>query len=432
MTEPAPPSVEADRDLPRRGYVGLQVAPVATTAPNGPGLYVRSVAKGSAAERAGALAGDRLIGIGDHDVPDMNTVRTLLRRLRPGGPLQLSVLRGSRAAGTRRIELQGLVRPFPVEQHAHGRIRLGHVRVGPHRLRTLALLPDRPGPHPVIVYLPGAHWASEEYPFQPEHPVPRLLGELARAGVASYRIERFGMGDSEGPPCHRVDFETEYAGYLAGVNALKELDWVDPERVALLGHSLGAIVAPLLSTDATAAVQPLGLMCFGASAIPISTSLLGALDRFARLSPGSAHPEAVAGVQALLREIVTAKKLPAQVVAERPELARFKPEHFGDDSIYRRIATFYHQVEALPLVDTWREVRVPTLLAHGEQDWLCTADDSRRIASLARLARFESVPNTDHQLADAQTNATPRLSPALARLSTRWVRELLSGARGRR
>lgn len=424
------PSGNGGDALPRRGYVGLQVAPVAATGPEGPGLYVRSVAAGSAAERAGALPGDRLIAIAEHPVQDMNAARKHLRQLRAGSPLHVSVLRGNRSVGMQRVELHDTVRPFPVEQHEHGRIELGHVRVGSHRLRTVALVPDGPKPHPVLLYLPGAHWASQEYPFQPAHPVPRLLGEFARRGIASLRMERFGMGDSEGPPCNRVDFATEYAGYLAGLNALADAEWADPARVILLGHSLGAIVAPLLATDAAARFRPAGLLSFGASAIPISVSLLGALDRYARLSPGSAHPDAIAGVQELLREIVVGGKLPAQVIEQRPELARFKPEHFSDDSIYRRVATFYHQVEALPLADTWRQVRAPSLIVHGAQDWLCTDQDSQRIAALAPAGRFASVPNTDHQLADAQTNATPRLSTPLATLLTHWATERLRSHAG--
>ncbi len=137
----------------------------------------------------------------------------------------------------------------------------------------------------MFFYLPGAHWASEEYPFSPEHPVPALLGKLAQLGIASLRVERFGMGDSEGPPCTLVDFDTEYRGYRAGLALLSRVSWCVPERVLLFGHSLGAMVAPLLTVDDALPVAPRGVITFGASALPISAGLDGALQRYAKVQP---------------------------------------------------------------------------------------------------------------------------------------------------
>src|SRR5204862_1262354 len=96
-------------------------------------------------------------------------------------------------------------------------------------------------------FLPGAHWASEEYPLQPDHPVPALLSALAGAGVASVRVERSGIGDSQGPSCTRVDFETELLGYRAGLRLIQSCGWADGRRIFAFGHSLGAMVPPLLA-----------------------------------------------------------------------------------------------------------------------------------------------------------------------------------------
>jgi uncharacterized protein len=397
--------------LPRRSYVGLQIAPGTGVSDGAPGLYVRSVAAGSAAERAGARAGDRLLALGNCPVSELNGVRQLLRGLGVGAALELQVLRGREV-----LDLLGEVRAYPVEQHAHGRVLLEQVHVGPHRLRAICVLPETAGPHPVLYYLPGAHWASEEYPFTPNHPVPALIGQLAQLGIASVRVERFGMGDSEGPPCNDVDFSTEYAGYVAGAQLLERASWCDRGRVVFFGHSLGAMVAPLLATDSALGLAPLALFTFGASAIPISSGLQTALRRFAHMQP-HVTAETIEGQCKLLALIVAGGRTPKDVLREHPELRPYAPAHFTDDTIYRRTVRFYHQLEQQALDAAWRRIDCPVLTIHGTDDWICAPEDSQHIANISRHGEFRAVSNTDHQFAevpkavDGEAKHAPVLQP---------------------
>jgi hypothetical protein len=337
-----------------------------------------------------------LVAIGNDVVTDMNGARRLLRGLCAGDPLRLGVVRNGQ-----RLLLEDAVRPFPVEQHPDAEVVLDQVQVGEHRLRAIALLPEKPGPHPVVYYLSGAHWASEEYPFSVTQPVPALLGELARVGIASLRVDRFGMGDSEGPPCHRVDFDTEYAGYRGGLELLKRAPWSDPERVLFMGHSLGAMVAPLMASDPAAALRPLGILTFGASAIPISSGLEGALQRYAIVQP-TVEQQTIALQCELMRLIVRGGKTPAQALRERPDLRAVTPEHYTDDSIYRRTVAFYHQLEQRDIEHAWRQFTQPVLAIHGSHDWICAPDDSARIAELAPRGQTARAEWTDHQLSDVR------------------------------
>lgn len=414
--------------LPRRGYVGLQVAPVPETAPPGPGLFVRDVQLGSPAERAGARPGDRLRAIGGHLVNDMTSARTLLRALPTAATFELTVERDGAT-----LTLHGAGRAMPVEQHAAGQIVLDEVAVGQFRLRAIALVPDTPGPHPTLYYLPGAHWASEEYPFELDQPVPALLGTLAAHGVASLRVERFGMGDSEGPPCNAVDFEQEFAGYRAGLTLLARASWCDPSRVVLWGHSLGAMVAPLLAEVLPSELTLRGVVTFGASAIPIADGLVGALERHAERQP-QVPASTVARQGELLREIVEGGKTPAQALHERPDLRDVVPEHFTDTTIYRRNVAFYHQLQRQPLKQAWSRVNAPVLALHGARDWICSFSDSERIAALSSRGEAVQVVDTSHHLSEGDvtflrdpTTRPPRLrlSPHLASIVLERLRHWL-------
>ena len=60
-------------------------------------------------------------------------------------------------------------------------------------------------------------------------------------------VDKPGCGDSEGGPWTEIDFMTELDGYRQGLKALKASPFVDPEHVFLFGHSMGGVMAPLLS-----------------------------------------------------------------------------------------------------------------------------------------------------------------------------------------
>jgi len=392
-------------------------------------LFVRAVQYGSPAFHAGARVGDRLIAINGEPIADMATARRLLRDLQSKPRLHFAVVRAGET-----LDLTGEIRPLPLEQHAGGTVLLDEVTVDSHRLRAIVLVPDSPGPHPTLYYLPGAHWASEEYPFDTNSPVPTLLGHLARHGIASLRIERFGMGDSEGPPCTEVDFDREVAGYRAGLELLQTAPWCD-RRVFFWGHSLGAMVAPLLAAELPSGVDLRGVITFGASAMPISRGLTAALHRYGERQPHI--PTATIVRQAeLLRLIVEHGRTPAQALRERPDLADVAPEHFTDTSIYRRNVAFYHQLEAQPVATAWTRVHAPVVALHGANDWICSFEDSQRVAALAPRGSALSVPGTDHHLSN--NNVTflrdPQDRPASLTLSselaTAVVRQLAHWASG--
>src|SRR5256886_6884351 len=60
-----------------------------------------------------------------------------------------------------------------------------------------------------------------------------------------FRVDKQGIGDSEGV-CSGTDFDTELAGYRAAFRALKNYDFIDSNRVYILGISNGGGFAPLV------------------------------------------------------------------------------------------------------------------------------------------------------------------------------------------
>ena len=93
------------------------------------------------------------------------------------------------------------------------------------------------------------------------------------------RVDRAGSGDSEGPACHELDYDTELAHYRSALDAtLARHDWLYRDRVVVYGSSLGATLAPLVSQGRKVA----GVMVQGGGAVTYLERLI-AFDKTTRL-----------------------------------------------------------------------------------------------------------------------------------------------------
>lgn len=99
-------------------------------------------------------------------------------------------------------------------------------------------LPDRPGPHPVVVMVHGGGWL-ENHDLSYFEPLAR---SLADAGVAVWNVEYRRVGGSGGWPTTLADVDdaTEALATVVQKQAPAELDL---DRVHLAGHSAGGHLA---------------------------------------------------------------------------------------------------------------------------------------------------------------------------------------------
>jgi dienelactone hydrolase len=87
---------------------------------------------------------------------------------------------------------------------------------------------------------------------------------IGSQGFVTMRVEKSGVGDSEGPPCASIGYVEELSGYRAALTALRAHPSVDPQRVYLVGISLGGVFAPILGAETKVA----GISVYGTLAVP--------------------------------------------------------------------------------------------------------------------------------------------------------------------
>jgi pimeloyl-ACP methyl ester carboxylesterase len=377
----------AREPLRRRSYLGLDLSLVASVSP--PRLRIEAVDAGSPAARAALAVGDELLALDGAAVTDLESARARVARLSTSEPACLLVQRGDE-----RFERRLQAVTMPLETLPSGTVVLDAVNRGAQRLRAIWTVPETPPPYPVIWLLPGATWLTEERCLPPGGSLLELVRGFTRAGFATLRVDRSGLGDSEGPPCTELDLDAELEDWRAVLAYVEQHPWLAPERLFIYARSLGGLLAPLI-----ARTPPLrAITVWGTSARRWQPAMLEASRRQYTLA--GARGEPLEHTLALLERLSTLLYRdglsPERAFAEQPELRVLENDAFTGDRIYLRSARFFQQLAACDVAEAWRNVACPVLSLHGSADYLGFAEHAAEIAELAPRGQHLELPGIDH------------------------------------
>ena len=108
-------------------------------------------------------------------------------------------------------------------------------------------LPESAGPHPAVVLVSGSGGQNRDSDIA-GFPVFRVIADhLARHGIAVLRYDDPGIGSSTGD-VYQQTIHDRAGNVLAAVGLLLRHAEIDPDRIGLIGHSEGGMVAPLAAT----------------------------------------------------------------------------------------------------------------------------------------------------------------------------------------
>lgn len=105
-------------------------------------------------------------------------------------------------------------------------------------------LPRTGGPFPAAYLIPGAAPSDRDETFAGHKMFLVLADHLTRKGFAVLRADDRGVGKSTGSK-FAASFDDLALDAVAGMSFLKAQPGIDPKRVGVIGHSLGAVLAPV-------------------------------------------------------------------------------------------------------------------------------------------------------------------------------------------
>jgi len=327
---------------------------------------------------------------------DARELASYVQTLSSGAPIEFVVDRGGD-----KLTLHGKTIPLPVEHIAHAHVHLAHLTMNDQRRRVILTNPagGQP-PYTTILYLQGLGTQSCELSSDPDEPLRKLLEGFSAAGLATLRVERSGMGDSEGPPFSTTNLFDDVAAYRAALHFLANHPLVG--KVILFGHSVGGMIAPLLAGEET---NVHGIVVFGTSALRWVDCLVRSTRR-QKLLAGMSGEELEAYVDAwaeMHEAVCRGGALPWQVFERLPHLQWLEGTACRGETMYGRHATFFQQLERMDLVALWKTVRTKVLVMHGEFDWVCGVDEGRALAAaIAEIdsarVKFVELPAVGHDM----------------------------------
>lgn len=268
------------------------------------------------------------------------------------------------------------------------------------RLRLIVTRPQHPDGRVAVIFVAG--WLScdtVEAPAGMPGAAQQLFRTLAQLpGFATVRLEKAGVGDSEGD-CGASDFAAELAAYRQAFRALGGYPFVDPARVFVLGLSNGGGFAPLVAEAAPVR----GYVVVGGWIKTWFEHMLEIERRRLALAgvPAAELDAQMKDVAQLYAAYLLQGLTPREIFARQPRLQRLWEGDAGQQ--YGRPVRYYQQLQELDLMRAWSQVRAPLLVLHGEFDWIMSRADLETMAALVNAntpgaAQFVELPLTGHTL----------------------------------
>ena len=346
------------QDLPRKGAFGVQMQ----ANPEGLGIDVLKVFPNSTASGLDLQAGDIIKRVDKEVYHDVNELVKVIGTWNAGDPISVQVDRDRKL-----VLLNGLVMGKPLETSAHGEVIYGSVDFDGGQLRSILELPHGVENPPVLYFLPGIGCGSLDFYYNPGSTVKLLVEELVQQGIAVYRVEKPGMGDSRGTqPCEEMDFNYEVAALKSGLHTLQGLDGIDSDQIFLYGHSLGTVSAPLVAIGENIK----GIIAWGGvskSWFEYSLDIL----REQKLLVGQDYQKIEENFRELLPfyyDFYVNQKTPQELQADE-RYAKFAKNYFSGEMWFGiHHYSYFHTLNQVSTLIDYQEADCPVLCLAGEFD----------------------------------------------------------------
>lgn len=137
-------------------------------------------------------------------------------------------------------------RPIPPFPYSNTTVSVPHPTAG-HQLGGTLTLPEAGCPCPAVILVSGSGAQDRDESLFGHQPFWVLADHLSRAGIAVLRYDDRGVGESTGDPNGTTrDFASDaYAVF----SFLRQQPGIDPERVGIIGHSEGGLIAAMLAAE---------------------------------------------------------------------------------------------------------------------------------------------------------------------------------------
>lgn len=389
--------------LPRRGVLGLSIAAMTLDqlekAGTKSGSLAMNVVPGMTAEKAGIKPGDVIVSINSKPVTPQ-TLGAMMREIPSGTKLTFSALRDKKP-----IELTTNFVEKPRDPgNSKYSVEYTHITSNGKRMRTIVTHPKKAGKHPVLFFIQGFSPVSYDFTLETSDGSVQtidgpILRELANSEFIVYRIEKPGVGDSEGGPFADLDYITELDIYRQALKQIKELPDADKDNVFIFGHSMGGAFGPMIAAE-----NPVKGICVYGTASRTWHEYIVDTIRYQGLVGGGSYEDADEEARLgsrLMNLVMNERQSPADVVKTHPELAPLSNAMFPGGLFNGKSLEFWRDLCKINFASYWKKCNARVFAVRGASDFVTYDVDHKLIADIVNREHpgwgtWEVFPDSDH------------------------------------
>ncbi len=259
-------------------------------------------------------------------------------------------------------------------------------------------MPRGDGPFPAVVIVGGSGPLDRDGTYGPNKPYRDLAWGLASAGIVVVRYDKrtyvYGPQMAASVATLTVRQETTDDA-VAAVALLRSTPKVDPSRMFLVGHSLGAYLAPRIAAQVAGELR--GVAMLEAPSSPLPQLILAQEEYLASLG-GSPSPSAESALATVRAEVALAESATLSPSTPASELPLGIPAAYWLDlRTYEPLATAASLAIPMSFTQGGRDYQVPPSELRPWEQALAGRSD----------VTFTTYPAMDHELFDGSGPSTP-------------------------
>lgn len=253
-------------------------------------------------------------------------------------------------------------------------------------------VPRGDGPFPAVILLQGSGASDRDEAVGSLKPFRDLAEGLARQGVAVYRFDKRTYVYGAALAAKKdISLEDEYIeDAVNAVRLIAAQERIDPDRIFVLGHSLGGNAIPAIARALQdAETKACGFVMMAASPRPLDTLMREQYDYLYSLLP-EVTAEQQAEKDALFADL---DKL--------QDLASLKE----DDTVAGVYSAYWKWLSEYDILAAAKEIEKPLLILQGEEDYQVTLEDFSLWQTALKEkdnVRFISYPGLTHTFVPGQ------------------------------
>jgi uncharacterized protein len=433
--------------LPRKVVMGAQLLPTtdedrkAAKVDASAALKIGRVVPNLTADKLGLKTDDVVMSVDGKSIGSTAELTAYIAARKPGEALKVIV---ARAGSTTTLVGVWNERAREANTAAYN-VEYGQVTSVRGRMRTIVTTPPKAGKHPALLFIQGVTLSSVDFPVTGDdnNSYARIVRSFAERGYVTMRMDKPGVGDSEGGPGTSVGFLHELDAYRQALKALVARGDVDADRVVIFGHSMGGLWGPMLAAETKIAATIVSGTTFrtwveySMENTRRQSALAGAtvvdIDREIKLR------------SALFHYYFNDRMNPDAILKKYPTLAELIKEDFPDMNTWAgRSHEFWREVNDVNLPATWEKASGKVLALWGESEFVSGEIDHTMIEAWVNKLRpgsatYKRVPQSDHGFSLTTSPADSlskwgkleaKFNPNIIQITHDWLADALRAKNG--